>query len=108
MTAILTSVAQVRTSLASMVHMACGKVCTTVHVVAPQRPAQAYTVEIPAQYRRQVYQFLAQHLELRQRLRDSELLRLTYAEAAQAVRLACAAAEEAAAEEYRRARSEAG
>ena len=99
MTPILTSVAQVRMSVATIVQMACGTVCTTVHVIAPQRPDGPYTVEIPIQYRREVYKFLAQHIEFTQLPNDAELLALTYVQAAHVVRLSCEGAEKAAAEE---------
>jgi hypothetical protein len=99
MTAILTSVAQVRLSVATMVQMACGTLCTTVHVIGPRRPGGPYTVEIPIQYRRAVYKFLAQHIQFTQLPDDAELLALTDQQAAHVVRLSCEAAEKAAAEE---------
>jgi len=99
MRAILTSVAQVRMSVATIVQMACGSVCTTVRVSAPQRPGGPYTVEIPIQYRSEVYKFLAQHIQLTQLPDDAELLALTDVQAAHVVRLSCEAAEKAAAEE---------
>ena len=78
MSILYTSVARVRLGLATIVQITSGQAPPTIGVMAtPQEPNRPYTANIPVQYRREVYQFLAQHLRFPPVQDDAELLTLT-------------------------------
>ena len=96
MTVLFTSVAGVRMGLVTIVQIASGHAPAAISVTAaPQHPNRPYTANIPAQYRRQVYEFLAQRLRFALGEDDGELLTLTYEQAAHVVKLATRIAERA-------------
>ena len=94
MSILFTSVAGVRMGLTTIVELtsAHGPVAISVSA-APQRPNRPYTAKIPPAYRREVYDFLAKRLSFPPIDSDTELLTLTYDQAAHVVKLAARLAE---------------
>lgn len=94
MTILFTSVAGVRMGLTTIVQLttAHGPVSISV-TAAPQQPNRPYTAKIPPAYRREVYEFLAKRLSFPPLDSDTELLTLTYDQAAHVVKLAARLAE---------------